>query len=79
MKRKIKLIFLFPLTFFGLTDDYVEYIYEQFFYLKHYGGWSFIEAYNLPIKLREWWVERIGQEFKKEKEEHERAMKRSRK
>ena len=46
----------------------IEYVYEHLFYLKHFGGWSFIEAYSLPIQLREWWVERIGKEFKREKE-----------
>ena len=70
----IVLTFLFPPTFFGLTDKYNESVYEQFFYLKHYGGWSFIEAYNLPIKLREWWVERLSKEFQKEKEAAQAAQ-----
>ena len=35
-------------TFFGLTDEYMENIYEQFFFLKYSGGWSFSESYNLP-------------------------------
>jgi len=68
------LTFLFPQTFFGLTEEYTESIYEQFFYLKQHGGWSFIEAYNLPIKLREWWVTRLGQEFQKEREAIEKAQ-----
>ena len=56
-------------TFFGLTDKYIETVYEQFFLLKHFGGWSFIEAYNLPIGLRNWFVERMVKQFEKEKEE----------
>jgi len=72
--HRMWLIFHSQPTFFGLTDKYVEYVYEQFFYLKQYGGWSFIEAYNLPIQLREWWVTRIGKEFQKEKEEYEKAQ-----
>ena len=56
-------------TFFGLTAKYMETVYEQFFLLKHFGGWSFIEAYNLPIGLRNWFVERMSQQFEKEKEE----------
>jgi len=55
--------------FFGLTDKYMETVYEQFFLLKHFGGWSFIEAYNLPIGLRNWFVERMSKQFEKEKEE----------
>ena len=51
----------FPLqsTFFGLTPEYSENIYEQFFFLKYHGGWGLMEAYNLPIKLREWFVKRL--------------------
>ena len=56
-------------TFFGLTAKYMETVYEQFFLLKHFGGWSFIEAYNLPIGLRNWFVERMSKQFEKEKEE----------
>lgn len=55
--------------FFGLTDKYMETVYEQFFLLKHFGGWSFIEAYNLPIGLRNWFVDRMSKQFEKEKEE----------
>ena len=55
--------------FFGLTDKYIETVYEQFFLLKHFGGWSFIEAYNLPIGLRNWFVDRMSKQFEKEKEE----------
>ena len=55
-------------TFFGLSDKYIEDVYEQLFFLKQHGNWSFIEAYNLPNKLREWWVKRLVQYFKEEKE-----------
>ena len=60
-------------TFFGLSEKYIEYVYDQLFYLKHYGGWSFIEAYNLPIQLREWWLKRLNKQFQTEGE----AMKKS--
>ena len=59
------------LTFFGLSDKYQENIYEQFFFLKYHGGWSFIEAYNLPIGLRKWFVERLNTQLEKEKEAKE--------
>jgi|TARA_R110000824_G_scaffold62563_4_gene165563 hypothetical protein len=52
-------------------------IYEQFFILKHYGGWSLFELYNLPVGLRKWFLERTLSEYEKEKEEIEKA-KRSR-
>jgi len=60
-------------TFFGLTDEYMENVYECFFTLKHYGGWSLFELYNLPVGLRTWWLERTIEEYKKEAD----AMKKS--
>ncbi len=51
-------------TFFGLNKKYIESVYEQLFFLKQHGNWSFIEAYNLPQRLREWWVERLAKHFK---------------
>ena len=61
------------LTFFGLNDEYMESVYESFFVLKHYGGWSLFELYNLPIKLREWWLKRTIEEYEKEKKAAEDA------
>ena len=65
-------------TFFGLTDEYIENVYEQFFLLKHYGSWSLYELYNLPVGLRKWFMGRMLEEYEKEKEEHEKAKRRSR-
>jgi hypothetical protein len=53
----------------------MEAIYEQFFYLKYYGGWSFTEAYNLPIGLRSWFVHKLSEQIKKENEAVEEAHK----
>jgi len=68
---------MFPseLAFFGLTSKYIEAIYEQLFLLKHFGGWSFMEAYNLPIGLRTWFVERLQKQY----DEEAKAMKKARK
>ena len=60
-------------TFFGLTSDYMEAVYEQFFFLKYSGGWSFVEAYNLPVGLRMWFVNRLIKQLEDEKEAMERA------
>jgi hypothetical protein len=46
----------------------MENVYEQFFFLKYYGGWSFIEAYNLPLQLRNWFVERLTKQLELEAE-----------
>ena len=63
-----------PRTFFGLTGDYMQNVYEQFFFLKYNGGWSFSEAYNLPIGLRTWFVERLIKQLNDEKEAIEKAQ-----
>jgi|TARA_R110000796_G_scaffold221713_3_gene337873 hypothetical protein len=56
----------------------MENVYEQFFILKHYGSWSLIELYNLPVGLRDWWLDRTLKEFEKEKEAQEKASNKSR-
>ncbi len=53
----------------------MENIYEQFFFLKYSGGWSFSEAYNLPIGLREWFVKRLLKQIKAENDAVENASK----
>jgi len=53
-------------TFFGLTDDYNEGVYEQIFFLKYTGGWSFSEIYNLPVGLRNWFVKRTVKQLEDE-------------
>ena len=52
----------------------MEGVYEQFFFLKYSGGWSFSEAYNLPIGLRKWFVERLLKQLEAEKKAVEDAQ-----
>ena len=60
-------------TFFGLSSDYMKEVYEQFFLLKYHGGWSFIEAYNLPVGLRTWFVNRLAKQFEEEKKQYDKS------
>lgn len=53
----------------------MEIIYEHFFLLKYHGSWSFIEAYNLPVGLRNWFIKRLVQQFEKEKQDYESMQK----
>ena len=53
----------------------MEDVYEQFFYLKYTGGWSFSEAYNLPVGLRIWFVRRLTKQIELENEATEKASK----
>ena len=41
--------------------------------MKYSGGWSFSEAYNLPIKLREWFIERLLKQLESENQAMEAA------
>jgi hypothetical protein len=51
----------------------MESVYEQFHYMKYYGGWSFLEAYNLPIGLRSWFFNRLRKQLESEVESMEKA------
>ncbi len=64
--------------FFGLNSKYSELLYEQIFLMKHYGGWSFTEVYNLPVGLRNWFYERLVRQFEEEKKESQKQSKRTR-
>ena len=50
-------------------------VYEQFHALKYHGGWSFIEAYNLPIQLRNWFLDRLVKQIEEEAKNSERQNK----
>jgi len=45
--------------------------------LKYHGGWSFTEAYNLPIKIRRWFLQRLSKQFEDERKEMEKAQRKS--
>tara|TARA_R100000734_G_C3311858_1_gene102767 strand:- start:1437 stop:1673 length:237 start_codon:yes stop_codon:yes gene_type:complete len=57
-------------SFFGLTSDYTKEIYEQMFFMNYTGNWSITELYNLPVGLRNWFIERTV----KQKEKENKAM-----
>jgi len=64
-------------NFFGLSNDYIKSIYEQFFYMKYYGGWSLFELYSLPIGLRNFYFQMLADHKKKEADENQKAMSKS--
>lgn len=52
-------------TFFGqkfnilnLDASFVNSSYEQIFLMTYAMGWTFFDAYSLPIKLRNWFFEK---------------------
>ena len=58
--------FLLLWTFFGLSDKYQEQVYEQFFLLKYHGNWNLQEAFNLPVGLRMWFMNRLVKQLEDE-------------
>ena len=62
--------------FFGLTNSYIEGVYEEIFNLKMHGNWSFMEAYSLPIKIRRWFLNRLVKYFQ-EKTDNEKKSSRT--
>jgi hypothetical protein len=62
------------LGFFGLNNEYIEAVYEELFTLKHHGGWSFYEAYNLPIQIRRWFIRRLVKFHEDEQAHHEKEI-----
>tara|TARA_R110002020_G_scaffold265148_4_gene479926 strand:- start:1182 stop:1334 length:153 start_codon:yes stop_codon:yes gene_type:complete len=43
--------------------------------MKYYGGWSFFEAYNLPVQIRRWFLDRLLKQKETENKETEKAFK----
>jgi len=62
-------------AFFGLSDEYMESIYEQMFLLKYYGGFSILETYNFPIGLRDWFCKKLIKQKEIEAEEFKKSKK----
>tara|TARA_R110002020_G_scaffold89198_5_gene218418 strand:+ start:7966 stop:8148 length:183 start_codon:yes stop_codon:yes gene_type:complete len=52
-------------------------VYEELFLLKYHGNWSFMEAYNLPISIRRWFLKRLAEQIEKENDAYEQASKKS--
>ena len=62
-------------NFFGLTHKYIEGVYNEMFELKYHGGFSIFESYNLPIKIRRWFINRLVKQFETEAKAREKAAK----
>lgn len=43
-------------TYLKAPAEYSQVVYEKIYIMKAYMGWSFEEAYMLPIPLREWFI-----------------------
>jgi hypothetical protein len=62
-------MFQLEFPFFGLTPEHKEQlILEPLFILMYYGGFTYTEAYNLPVRYKLWFVSRIAKELKRSQE-----------
>jgi len=43
--------------------------------MKYHGGWSFTEAYNLPVQIRRWFLQRLVKEIEAEAEAFNKTSK----
>ena len=57
--------------FFGLTPNDKEIFLEQIWTLMYYIGFTYTEAYRLPIWQRIWFIQRTNQEFKQSSERND--------
>ena len=65
-------------TFFGLTSKYRLTVQEQLFDLIYYGkGFSYTEAYNMPVYLRHFFIRKINKIHKDRKKAEEKAHKKA--
>ena len=67
------------LTFFGLTPQYRNNLFTQIHDLVFHGGGGFqhLEVYNMPIWLRKFHISKINEWNRQQKEEMEKAKKKS--
>jgi hypothetical protein len=46
--------------------------------MKYHGGWSFTEAYNLPVVIRQWFFQRLVKQFEDENAATEKSQRKNR-
>ena len=64
------------LTFFGLTSNYRNVIFQQIHDLVYHGGGGFIhsEVYNMPVWLRRFHITKINEHVEKQNKEQRKAQ-----
>ena len=59
---------------FGLTTSHREYIWEEVFICVYYGHLSFVDAYNMPIHRRKWWIRKINEVVEKQNQQQNEVV-----
>lgn len=65
------MIYQLGLAFFGLTPAYKKILLEEIFLLCYHGngGWTHEEVYNLPIRYRHYYIQKVVEANQKQQEE----------
>lgn len=68
--------FNFGYDFLKLPEKHRENIMEECFLISHYSesGMNFVQAMNLPITERRWYLQRVSDELEKKREAEKKAM-----
>ena len=58
------------LAFFGLRpENKADIILEPIFLLMYYAGFTYKEAYNMPVSYKRWFIDRISRELSRTSED----------
>lgn len=70
-------MFLYLLTFFGLTSSYRVYVFSQIHEIVFHGngGYDWDTVYNMPLWLRKFTFEKIKEHYEKQQEEIDKQEK----
>lgn len=60
--------------FFGLAPSHMKNVHEEMFYLIMHGNWNYYDVYDLPIKIRSWFVQRLSKHFEDKNKEMEKMQ-----
>ena len=77
LKERQQFQWNFP--FFGLPPEYKAQIHEQIFQLtfNSRGSIPFEQAYNMPVYLRRWYIQRLDKAYTEENEAIEKSQRKS--
>jgi hypothetical protein len=71
--NKVRLSCQWELHFFGLNPEDKDLYLEQIFILVYHLGFTYNDAYKLPVWERVWFIQRLKKEFETAKENNSKA------
>ena len=66
--KKVRLKYQWVPHFFGLTPSNSDVILEKIYIMIYHLGFTYSDAYNLPVWKREWFLNKFIHDLKAEKE-----------